>query len=146
VYDAEVVGSGNSLSASANNGKAYWNGTAFESYNSSTAFFEHRDWVGSRRAATNTAKAVTDLRTSLPFGDGASNLSGSRDNTFDGFTGLWDSGTANNHAQFRDYWNVAGRWLQPVAFLIMWHTSVLTIWHDGCESGERMCRLSIFSP
>ena len=75
-----LVSSGNSLSV--NDAKAYWNGTAFESYNSSTAFFEHRDWVGSRRAATNSAKTVTDLRTSLPFGDGASNISGSRDNTF----------------------------------------------------------------
>src|SRR5271156_5968964 len=28
-----------------------------------------------------------------------------------------------------------------VAFLIMWHTSALTIWHNDCKSRERMCRL-----
>lgn len=108
-----LISTGNSLGSSPLIGKAYWNGTAFETYNSSTAFFEHRDWVGSRRAATNSAGTVTDVRTSLPFGDGASNVSGSRDNTFDGYTGLWDASNATNHAQFRDYWNVAGRWLQP---------------------------------
>jgi hypothetical protein len=80
-----VVGSGNSLSVIS--GKAYWNETALEYYNSSTALFEHRDWVGARRAATNSARAVTDVRTSLPFGDGAANLSGGQDNTFDGYTG-----------------------------------------------------------
>jgi RHS repeat-associated protein len=74
----------------------------------------HRDWVGSRRAITNAAGTVTDLRQSLPFGDGAANVSGSRDNTFDGFAGYWGGGsTATNHAPFREYWNVAGRWLQP---------------------------------
>jgi hypothetical protein len=87
-----LVSNGNTLGSSALIGKAYWNRTAFESHNnnSSTVFFEHRDWVDSRRASTNTAKAVTYVRTSLPFGDGASNISGSRDNTYDGYTGLWE--------------------------------------------------------
>ena len=26
-----------------------------------------------------------------------------------------------------------------VVFLIMWRTSVLTIWHNDSKSGERMC-------
>jgi RHS repeat-associated protein len=78
------------------------------------AFFAHRDWVGTRRAITNATGATTDLRQSLPFGDGASNLSGSQDNTYDGFATLWAGGsTATSHAQFREYWNTAGRWLQP---------------------------------
>jgi RHS repeat-associated protein len=104
--------SGGSLSVIG--GKAYWNGTALEYYNSSSAFFEHRDWVGTRRATTNSAATVTNVRTSLPFGDGAANVSGGQDSTFDGYTGLWNGGSsATNHAQFREYWNVAGRWLQP---------------------------------
>jgi RHS repeat-associated protein len=97
-------------------GKAYWGSTAIESYSprDNMAYFAHRDWVGTRRAITNATGATTNVRTSLPFGDGATNVSGSRDNTFDGFTGMWDGGsTATNHAQFREYWNVAGRWLQP---------------------------------
>jgi RHS repeat-associated protein len=97
-------------------GKAYWGTTPIESYNvtSNMAFFAHRDWVGTRRAITNATGTTTNLRQSLPFGDGASNLSGSQDNTYDGFTGLWAGGTtATSHAQFREYWNSAGRWLQP---------------------------------
>jgi len=78
------------------------------------AFFAHRNWVGTRRAITNATGTTTNLRQSLPFGDGASNLSGSQDNTYDGFTGLWAGGTsATSHAQYREYWNSAGRWLQP---------------------------------
>lgn len=107
-----LVSTSNSLSVIG--GKAYWNGKALEYYNSNSAFFEHRDWVGTRRATTNSAATVTNLRTSLPFGDGAANVSGGQDNTFDGYTGLWNGGSsATNHAQFREYWNVAGRWLQP---------------------------------
>lgn len=98
-------------------GKAYWGSTPFEAYNSANAFFEHRDWLGSRRAATNSAGTVTNVRTSLAFGDGASNVSGSRDNTFDGYTGLWEGDPATNHAKFREYWNVAGRWLQPDPYM-----------------------------
>jgi RHS repeat-associated protein len=97
-------------------GKAYWGATPIESYNTSNnmAFFAHRDWVGTSRAITNATGAVTDLRSSLSFGDDATNVSGGRNSSFDGFTGLWDGGTsATNHAQFREYWNAAGRWLQP---------------------------------
>ena len=109
-----LVGSGNALSQRA--GKAYWGTTAIESYapQNNMAYFAHRDWVGSRRAITDATGATSDIRQSLPFGDGAANVSGSQDNTFDGFTGMWNGGTsATNHAQFREYWNSAGRWLQP---------------------------------
>ena len=33
-----------------------------------------------------------------------------------------------------------------VAFLIMWHTSVLTIWHNGSKSRERTCKPDTFLP
>ena len=33
-----------------------------------------------------------------------------------------------------------------VAFLIMWRTSLLTIWHNGGKSGERTCRPGTFLP
>jgi len=55
---------------------------------------------------------VTNIRISQPFGDGAANTTGSRDNTYDGFTGLWDgAASSTNHAQYREYSNIEGRWL-----------------------------------
>ena len=97
-------------------GKAYWGSTPIESYQtgSNTAYFQHWDWLGSLRAETNATGGLSDARATLPFGDGAANTSGSRDNSFDGFAGLWDGKNgATNHAQYREYSNVAGRWLQP---------------------------------
>jgi len=97
-------------------GKAYWGSTPIESYIASKdmAYFQHRDWLGSLRLETNGTGAVIDTRTSLVFGDGAANASGNRDNSFDGYTGLWDgASSATNHAQYREYSNILGRWLQP---------------------------------
>ena len=105
-----LVGSGQIM------GRANWGSKAIETYevSSNMAFFDHRDWVGTRRAITNATGTVTDVRESLPFGDDAANVSGGQDNTFDGFTGLWNGATNNtNHAQFREYLNIAGRFLQP---------------------------------
>jgi RHS repeat-associated protein len=57
---------------------------------------------------------VTTARTYLPFRDGVANTVGSRTNTYDGFIGLWDGGnTLTNHAQYREYENVNGRWMSP---------------------------------
>jgi RHS repeat-associated protein len=97
-------------------GKVYWGSSAIESYNafSNMAFFHTRDQVGSDRIETNASGAVTLDRYSLPFGDATTAVSGGRDNSFDGFAGFWDGGTSTtNHAQFREYSNLAGRWMQP---------------------------------
>jgi RHS repeat-associated protein len=97
-------------------GKAYWGGTPIESYvpSKNMAYFQYRDWTGSERGITDATGTSTGVRSSLPFGDGAAMISGSRDSTYDGFTGLWDGGSsATNHAPYREYWNNAGRWLQP---------------------------------
>jgi len=53
-------------------GKSYWGPTAIESYEPSNnmAYFAHRDWVGTRRAITNASGAISNDRSSLPFGDG----------------------------------------------------------------------------
>ena len=102
-------GSGNFIGA-----EAYWGSTPVESYFASptvTAHFLLRDGLGSMRFETNNTGVVTVDRYTLPFGDGTTAVSGSR-NTNDGFAGLPD-GPAGNHAQFRDYSNVSGRWLQP---------------------------------
>ncbi len=97
-------------------GKAYWGSAAIESYNpaNNTALFAHRDWVGTRRAVTGETGGTNAIVSSLPFGDDTTNVSGGPGNTFDGFTGLWASGTpTTDHAQFREYSNIAGRWVQP---------------------------------
>jgi RHS repeat-associated protein len=63
---------------------------------------------------TDAQGNVTDTRADLAFGDGAHNLTGSRDGSFDGYAGYWDGVTAaTNHAQFREYSNLAGRWMSP---------------------------------
>jgi hypothetical protein len=78
------------------------------------AYFQHRDWIGTERIITDANGNVTDVRAGMPFGDNAVTVSGTRDNSYDGFTGLWDGATAStNHAQYREYSNVQGRWLQP---------------------------------
>jgi hypothetical protein len=69
--------SGGSLSVIG--GKAYWNGKALEYYNSNSSFFEHRDWVGSRRA-THHLGCPRDQRAHVAtFGDETANVSGGQD-------------------------------------------------------------------
>jgi RHS repeat-associated protein len=95
---------------------AYWGATPIESYlpGSGVSHFRYRDWTGSLRLETDGIGNVTLNRVSLPFGDGASNISGSRDSSYDGFAGYWDGATAaTNHAPFREYSNLAGRWMSP---------------------------------
>jgi RHS repeat-associated protein len=97
-------------------GKSYWGQTAIESYEPSKnmAYFAHRDWVGTRRAITDATGAVSNYRSSLPFGDGGANTFGNQDNSYDGFAGLWGGDSSlTNHATYREYWAGAGRWLQP---------------------------------
>jgi RHS repeat-associated protein len=99
--------------------KAYWNQMSLTTYLSSSnmAYFDSRDWLGSLRLTTDARGNVTTARTYLPFGDGVANTVGSRTNTYDGFIGLWDGGnTLTNHAPYREYENVNGRWMSPDPF------------------------------
>jgi RHS repeat-associated protein len=98
------------------NATAYWGSTPIESYlpGSASSHFRYRDWVGSLRLETDAQGNVSNSRVNLAFGDGAANLTGSRDGSFDGFAGYWDGSTgATNHAPFREYSNLAGRWQSP---------------------------------
>jgi len=97
-------------------GKAYLGSIPLESYlpRTNMAYFQHRDWENTERVITDASGNVTNIRISQPFGDGAANTTGSRDNTYDGFTGLWDgAASSTNHAQYREYSNIEGRWLSP---------------------------------
>lgn len=105
-------------------GKAYWGSTPIESYlpAANMAYFQHWDWLGSLRLETNGTGAVSSLRTTLPFGDGWNNVVGNRDNSFDGFAGMWDGKTTStNHAQYREYSNISGRWMSPDPYSGSYH-------------------------
>jgi RHS repeat-associated protein len=96
-------------------GTAYWGSTPIDGYPpNSTSHFRYRDWLGSLRMETDAQGTVTLNRTNLAFGDSATNTLGSRDVSFDGFAGYWDGATSDtNHAPFREYSNLAGRWMSP---------------------------------
>jgi RHS repeat-associated protein len=79
---------------------------------SGTTYFNHVDWLGTERARTTVTGALYETCTSLPFGDGLS-CSGSDPSPLH-FTGLqrdWE--TVTDHAWFRQYSSLQGRWLTP---------------------------------
>ena len=100
-------------------GKAYWNSMRqeLESYSpgsSGSAYFQHFDAIGTKRMTTTGTGAVYGSYITLPFGDGFTDATGHDDNTYDGFAGLWsDPGGLTDHAQYREYANTSGRWMQP---------------------------------
>jgi RHS repeat-associated protein len=100
-------------------GKVYWNSLQqeLESYapgSSGGTYFQHFDAIGTKRMTTNSAGAVFGSYITLPFGDGFTDATGHDDNTYDGFAGLWSGpGGLTDHAQYREYANTSGRWMQP---------------------------------
>lgn len=100
-----------------NFGKIYWDGApvAYRAQNAQT-FFEHPNWLGSSRLRTNYQGSVAETTTSLPFGDGTSTTVdesyANQDDTHFGMLDL-DNETDTDHAQFRQYSPMAGRWMSP---------------------------------
>jgi RHS repeat-associated protein len=92
-----------------------------------TEYFSHHDWLGTERMRTNYQGNLAGTYSSLPFGDGYSATGlpygeGYSSNGLDDdpyrFAGLdkdyygsSDSGT--DHAQYRQYSDLAGSWLSP---------------------------------
>lgn len=96
-------------------GKNYWGDLPLTTYvpgTSGQTYFDHFDWLGTKRLSTTSTGTVYGSYTSLPFGDGWGNTSGNDDNTFDDFAQMWDNGITS-HAQFREYSHAQGRWMQP---------------------------------
>jgi RHS repeat-associated protein len=82
-----------------------------EFYSSGYAHFPHADWLGTTRSETTNSGAVDGAYSSLAFGDGWTIQGGLYDARQ--FAGMdWDS-ASNEHAQYREYSNMAGRWLSP---------------------------------
>jgi len=51
-------------------GEIYADGHHLATYNNSTTYFNHTDWLGTERARSTSAGALYETCTSLPFGDG----------------------------------------------------------------------------
>ena len=102
-------------------GRIYWNGRQI-AYRSTdgTTYFDHQDMLGTERMRTTYSGTVGSTYTSLPWGDGYTatvNTSGAdQDNLhYGGLDRDAESGT--EHAQFRNYASVQGRWLAPDSYL-----------------------------
>jgi len=94
------------------NGEIYGSGKHLGTYSGGTTNFLHTDWLGSKRVMTGVNGAVSQTCSNLPFGDGA-NCSGTNWslNDFTGF--LHDPETGLEHAWFRKYSGIQGRWTTP---------------------------------
>ena len=95
-------------------GKAYWGAMPLDSVQigAGKSYFQHFDWEMTKRMTTDNTGAVYGTYTSLPFGDGWANVTGSSENSYDDFAELWSNGSTD-HAQFREYNNLQGRWHSP---------------------------------
>jgi len=93
-------------------GQAYWGAQPVEFYQPGVgAHFQHQDWEGTERVQTSYTGAVESTYTSLPFGDGYSASGGDIDAYH--FAGQDQDSSASDHAQFREYSNMTGRWFSP---------------------------------
>ena len=87
---------------------------------SGTTYFDHQDTLGTERMRTTYAGAVGSSYKSLPWGDGyvgTINSSGA-DQDNEHFAGLErDAESGTEHAEFRNYASVQGRWLAPDSYM-----------------------------
>src|SRR6185312_333850 len=95
-----------------NRGEVFAGDRHVATYNWSTTFFNHADWLGTERSRTALSGAVSETCLSLPFGDGQS-CSGS-ETTPNHFTGKErDSEDGLDYFGARYYTSNMGRWLSP---------------------------------
>jgi RHS repeat-associated protein len=93
-------------------GHYYWGGTPVAYYDTSATHFEHQDWLGTERMRTTSSGAVEGKYTSLPWGDGQSTSGTDTDPNHYAMLDH-DSESDTDHAQFRQYSNVQGRFMAP---------------------------------
>jgi RHS repeat-associated protein len=92
-------------------GQAYWGTMPVEFYENGTAHFQFQDWQGTERVQTSYNGAVEGTYNSLPYGDGYS-ASGADDDAYH-YAMLDQDNSSDEHAIFREYSNLAGRWMSP---------------------------------
>jgi RHS repeat-associated protein len=99
----------------------YWNGKPVSYFDGTGTSFLHYDAFGTNRAQSNYyyiggyIDGWTSNYTSLPFGDGQGDGYGSSGPGGDVpyFAQLDSDSTSTDHAQFRQYYPVWGRWMSP---------------------------------
>ena len=102
-------------------GRIYWDGQQF-GYRSSdgTTYYDHQDTLGTERMRTDFGAGPGASFVSLPWGDGyiPTIYLGGGDQDSAHFAGLeQDAESETEHAQFRNYASVQGRWLAPDSYL-----------------------------
>jgi len=102
----------------------YWNGQMVSYFDGTGTTFTHYNAFGTKRTETSYKPVFgffddwTSTYTSLPFGDGYGRGYGNSgqdkdQNHFGQLDGGSDTAQVAVHAQFRDYYVTAGRWLSP---------------------------------
>ena len=97
-----------------NRGEVYAGSRHLATYNNSTTYFIHPDWLGTERARSSVSGGLCETITSLPFGDGQSTSGSCSDASPMHFTGKerdTESGLDNFGARF-DSSNL-GRFMSP---------------------------------
>jgi len=90
----------------------YWNGQPISYFDGYTTTFQHQDGEGTERLRTGADGSLLGSYQTLAFGDGMDS-SGS-DNDAHHYAQLdFDAETWTSHAQFRQYNQTQGRWMQP---------------------------------
>lgn len=90
----------------------YWNGMPIAVSDGTQMYFQHQDLLGTERMRTASDGSVVGTYQSLPYGDGFTG-SGADYNPYH-FAGLdRDSESGTEHAQFRQYTAMSGRWMSP---------------------------------
>jgi RHS repeat-associated protein len=105
-------------------GRIYWGNQqlAFRSTDGTT-YFDHQDWTGTERVRTNYAGSTAALYASFAYGDDSyafdilnASSGYNQDNAF--YAGLdYDSGSETDHAMFRQYTPLQGRWMGPDPYM-----------------------------
>jgi RHS repeat-associated protein len=120
-YAGRRVSSWASPNNTGNEGRIYWDGqlVAHRSFEALT-YFDHQDTLGTDRIRTNYGGWVAATYLSLPWGDGytatVNNAGADQDNEH--YAGLErDAESGTEHAQFRNYASVQGRWLAPDSYM-----------------------------
>lgn len=98
-------------------GRIYWGSllAAFRAQNGDT-YFDQKDILGTDRLRMNYAAVSAANYTSLPFGDDyTAHVSGSYGDQDNNHFALLDRDAESDtdHAQFRQYYNMWGRWMSP---------------------------------
>ena len=96
-------------------GQVYWGTRPLEFRANNAAHFQIQDWEGTERMQTSYNGAVEGTYSSLPYGDGYS-ASGTDDDAYH-YAMLDQDNSSDDHAMFREYSNMTGRWMSPDPYM-----------------------------